>query len=504
MPQLHAAVRGPLAYAQPSSDIAVPDADRERSRRDPGHGMGRRWTAGGFALVALVGALAGWRRAEAPYADGDVLWGARAGREFLEHGKVPHVDSYSWTVSGRPWIPNSWGWDVLLGAADGLAGLVGIALLGIAMMAGIGITLAAAARRAGGTPVWTAILFQIVAGVFALFMYPRAQIIDYAMIFIVPLLALGALDGARRRYWRNAGLIIAVQIGWMNLHSAAVLGPVLVAAVGAGVAISRRELRGRTLLQTAGLAAMSATACLGTPYGTTSITHLAAVRDASVGLISEWRPVGLGSAEQVLGLVSLVLGAVAGGLALRARRMDTVAVLAVLGIATAMAIRFAPMIALYAVPELAAAAGRIRVREFFLNRVCAATIAILAIACAAEMTGFAAPGAQNASPSLVKALPAGCRLLNDLEIGGDVIRSRPDVRVSIDSRNDLYGRAREVRSLDQLSSPRSGLAFIRRTGVTCVLAPTKAPLVSALRAASGWQVLATDTVRTLLVRRSSA
>jgi hypothetical protein len=474
-------------------------AEAEDSAKELGRTGLASWGVGGFALVAIAGLLVGARRAEAPYADSDVLWGARAGRDFLSSGTIARSDPYSWTVHGRGWTPNSWGWNLVLGIAHRLAGLTGIALLGIAMMVAIGLAVAAAARRAGAKPVWTAILLQVVAGVFALFMYPRAQIADYAMIFVLPLLLSATLGGDRSRFVRGTLAIAATQAIWMNLHSAAVLGPVLLLAAGSGIVVSA-ERRAQMMLRVGGLVVMSAVCCLATPYGTAPITHLNDVRTASADLISEWHPVGFASAEQLLGVGALVLGAAACWFAFRAKRYDNIAVLVVLGVATASAIRFTPMLALYTIPEFAAAAGRLRVRELFLNRVCALALAILAVACLTGVRGFAEPGSQNASASLVAELPRGCRLLNDFGIGGDVILARPDVPVSIDSRNDLYGRTLELRSLSQLGNPKAGLAYVHSAGVSCVLAPTAAPLVRALRTEPGWRVVGKDGVRTLLVK----
>lgn len=463
------------------------------------------WGRSAALLLVTTGLLLGIRRAEAPYADGDVLWAARAGRDFLSTGHIPHTDSYSWTLNGHSWIPNSWGWNVVLGIADKLGGLSGIAVLGALMTAAIALVAGATAKRDGASPAWTALTLQVVAGVFALFMYPRAQIVDYLAIFVLPALLVRVVTGDRREAFGFAVALAATQVVWMNLHSAALIGPVIVAAAGIGHALrapaSRRSVVVRRIIV---CLAATAAATLATPYGFASIDHATEVRSASAGLISEWRPVGIGSPEQLLGLAGLLIGAFACWLAIRAKRYDSAAILVVLGIATVSAIRFTPMVALFAVPELATAAGRIRVRAVFVNRIAILALGILAIACLAGMRGFAEPGIEYSSPSLVAKLATDCKLLNDSSIGGDVIHSRPDVPVSIDSRNDMYGRHRELESLRQMTMPMTGLAFVRSNDITCVLGPTQAPLVVTLRHDPRWQVVGTDSVRTLLVRRSAA
>jgi hypothetical protein len=271
-----------------------------------------------------------------------------------------------------------------------------------------------------------------------------------------------------------------------------------------GHVVGARTAQHRTALaRLSGLVAVTAAGCIATPYGLAPITHLNAVRRASAGLISEWRPVGFGSPEQLLGLGALMLAALAACLAFRARRLDTVLVLAVFALATASAIRFAPMAALYAVPELAVAAGCIRVRPEFLSRTCALALAVLAMFCVIGMRGFAKPGVANASPRLVAELPSGCRLLNDIGVGGAVILHRPDVAVSIDSRNDMYGRTAELQSLAVLSEPALGLRYVDAQHVTCVLVQSQAPLVSALEHSGTWRVLDSDGVRSLLTKTAA-
>jgi len=452
-------------------------------------------------ILALAGLLLGLRRSESPYADSDILWGARSGMDFLNTGAIPRADAYSWTAHGTSWIPSGWGWNVLLGIVYRLAGSAGVAMLGIVAVAALAVLTGQAARRAGASTWWAVLAFIIVAGIFELFLYPRAQLSDYLAIFVFPVLVPVALCGQARPALRAGALTTSVQVLWMNLHTAAVLGPVLVTAFGVGHVLGMRsgEQRRAALGRLVVLVALTAAGCLATPYGVRPITHLEAVRRASVGLVSEWRPVGFGSPEQVLGVAALVLATGGAWVAFRAQRMGTLLVLIVLGVATASAIRFAPMTALYAVPELATAAGRIRVRPEFLSRICALACAVLAVSCVAGMRGFAQPGAANTSPSLVSDLPSGCRLLNDYGIGGAVILRRPDVPVSIDSRNDLYGRAAELQSLSVLGDPKFGLEYVESHEVTCVLVQSHAPLVGALERTGQWRVARSDAVRTLLI-----
>lgn len=449
-------------------------------------------------VLALAGLLLGIRRAEAPYADTDILWGARSGLDILSGSGLPNADGYSWTAHGAAWIPNSWGWNVLLGIAYRAGGYAGIALLGIVALAGTGALLGVAVRRAGGTTAWGSLIAQITLGFFALFLYPRAQLADYAAVVALPLLLRTIIEASRSAVALRAGAaLVAVQVVWVNLHTAAVLGPVILLVAGGARLLKAPSVR--TARRLVLLLVGSAAACLATPYGTAPLTHLQQVRDASVGLISEWRPAGIASPEQLLALAAIVLGLIAAILAWRRHAVETVALLLLFAVMSAAALRFAPLLVITAVPPLAAAAQRIPARPKFVNRICAAALAVLAVFCVEGAPRFADPGLVNTSPSLVAALPARCRLVNDMALGGAVILNRPDVLVSIDSRNDMYGRQRELTALRVLGDPTFGERYVESNGVSCVLAPTGAPLVTALRHSTQWRVVAHDPIRTLLV-----
>jgi hypothetical protein len=77
---------------------------------------GVRWErlspmAVGLGLFALVGAVrSGW------FAEEDTFWQVQTGAEIRRLHTVFLTDTFSWSVSGRPWHPNSWLFDVLLWA----------------------------------------------------------------------------------------------------------------------------------------------------------------------------------------------------------------------------------------------------------------------------------------------------------------------------------------------------------------------------------------------------
>src|SRR5215469_9456576 len=110
----------------------TPSIDEQaQARSSAGAPVARTWTWMTWAGFAVLGLMLGIQRADEPLGDSDMMWGARGGLDILDTGHVPHVDFYSWTVPGKLWVPNSWGWNVVLGLMHKLGGLHAIYVLGI-------------------------------------------------------------------------------------------------------------------------------------------------------------------------------------------------------------------------------------------------------------------------------------------------------------------------------------------------------------------------------------
>jgi hypothetical protein len=306
----------------------------------------------------------------------------------------------------------------------------------------------------------------------------------------------------KRKATRFAVLICALQIVWINLHSTGFLGPVLVAVGGVGLLVRGRtepDLRQRAL-RVAVLGAATGLCCLATPYGTGLVDNVFQVRSASVGLIAEWEHVGFSDSNQILGLVAIAVGALCAYFAWRGRRYDTVAYLLLFGLATASAVRFTPMLFLLAIPEFALLLGKVRVRTSFLLKVVAAGCLVLAVFAAVRLNRFGEIDEEVGSPHLVAEVPQGCRLVNDYTIGGALMLARPDVQVSVDGRNDMYGRSLLLSVEGMLSNDPGTLVRMNANHVGCVLTDTHDKLVSVLERSPNWRVVASDKHRTLLVR----
>lgn len=460
-----------------------------------------RWRRRHFAVLAGIAVLQALVRADFPLGQ-DAYWGARYGLDIIRTGRIPRTDTFSWTAHGRSWIPSSWGWNVVLGGAYDAFGYLGFWLLAAAVSIACALVAGLLARRAGAAPL-VALAVYAPIGMLGVAAIPRAQTLSNVAALLIVVLTVPVVTSRGRAAVPWLLALCGAEASWMNLHSMALLGPVLVAVTGAAVLIGRRVLtwrRGGWLVTATGATAL---ACLATPYGWLPITHAADVRAASFGLVTEWASAGFSSVTQILTLLGVVLGLALCWRAWRGGRFALAACLLILALATALAIRFLPMLAVAATPEVALVVGRLRVRERFMRVVVgavAAVVALLGIAGWRDLTALE----PMVSPQLIAAIPAGCHLLNDDLAGDAVILARPDVSVSLDGRYDMYGREQVKRELDEFAGKPGTAAELAREGVGCILGPTSTGLVHALRSSPGWRVAAEDGFRTLLVRTVSS
>jgi hypothetical protein len=462
-----------------------------------------RWSRRHYLVIAGIALLQMCIRAEVPLGQ-DMLWGARFGVDFLDSGHLTRTDTYSWTAHGQQWVPNSWGWNVVLGLVYRSMGVVGFWLLGAALAVLMALVVARAAERLGAHPLATLALY-VPIGFLGLAAVPRAQTVSTIALLLIPPLVVATVFGDRRESGRALAALAALQLVWINVHSAAMIGPVLVVATGTALLVARRrtvDVR-RAAARLIAAAAATTLACAATPYGFAPVLHADDVRRTSAGLVTEWDHIGFGSVAQVLGLAAVLTCLALAVRVWRAGRPEIAAGLVLLCAATGGAIRFLPMLGVFAVAEAALVVGRLDVRDRMLRVMVAATTVVLA--------GFALLDARDlrslgdtVSPRLVAELPSECRLLNDDLAGDAVTLLRPDILVSLDGRYDMYGREIIVK-VENLFNDRPGTGTtLAADHVTCVLGPSAMPLVRRLSASSRWTVLGTDSVRTLLVLDAGA
>lgn len=451
----------------------------------------RPWFAAWLTLIPFVLLRAG------TLAESDTFWQIRTGLLTMSTRAIPTTDPFSWTAHGEPWTLNSWGFNVLLAVAYRVAGLPGVALASASLVAVTLWLVLALARKAGADPFVSAVLLQVSCALLIPYFSARPQLVDYTAVLLLVLL-LSRLVGAGGPPVRNVFAIGIIMVVWVNMHAAAPLGVALLGAVTALVVVNRSTRRRAGWCFIALLVAAGCT--LANPYGAGGFAQSIRVADASKALITEWQPLDPTSPLQ---LSTFLAGLLALGVAVRRRDAVFSAVLGVTAAGAVGAMRMLPLLLLVALPVLASVATRPTVMRYIASRRVMLTqgavlgLGVLAVIAASALTHIGRPYPPTYSSAVVAVIPRDCTLFNSYLLGGFVILKRPDVRVSIDSRNDMYG-AERVKDSYRALSRRPGGDLV---GAGCVMIPPTTQLARWLRRSDDWKTVKSDKSSVLFVRR---
>ncbi len=457
--------------------------------------LGGRWPfvlLGGWIVVMVL-----WKAAE-PF-DSDGWWHLRTGQLMLDRARLALRDPFSWVMQGKAWRQNSWLFDLFVGVVNRIGGRALVSLLMLVGFAALGVVSYKLCRRVGAR-VWPSVATMVpVMFLLGPYISERPQVVSCLLFAVVMVLTPTALAGSNR-----ALIILSLTIAvWSNLHLAFSIGVLLAALLAVGTAVQdRRPRRAVTVV------AVLAVSGLLNPYGFGAYTAARQVRGASQ-LIVEWQHASLTNVRDVLLLALAGLSLLSMRRTGRWRRLAHVLPVVVMTALTIDAIRNGPFLVLLCAPELALGATALtipRLRAWARPRVTpllhgtVVGLAVLALAAIGALTN--ARGAQPSAFAVraTAAIPAGCRLLNEYDQGGYIIYQRwPQVLVSEDGRNDLYGASRLIDQQHVLQGDVDAMQWLDQHHIDCVLARPDRPIIAQLETAD-WQELAHDASGILMVR----
>jgi hypothetical protein len=172
------------------------------------------------ALIVVAGACAAlFHQAMHAGLSGDVFYQEAAGAWMLAHNGVIRHDVFSYTVAGRPWLDEEWGFQVMLAWMVKHVGALSYWLLSAGVCSGAVLLSLARWRRTGGGWLWAATLSILATAGLSVGLTPRPQDLSY-MFFAALLLVLTA---ARQ----NPAWLVAVPpflLVWANVHGSFLLG----------------------------------------------------------------------------------------------------------------------------------------------------------------------------------------------------------------------------------------------------------------------------------------
>ena len=234
----------------------------------------RLWVVLALALPALLSLLVAMPAV-------DLAYQVRAGDEILASGALPGVDTWTFTIEGKPWLDQQWLAQVVFSMLHGVGGweLLFVVRAGL-VVAALGLLLAAMIER--GAPVRVAAVLALVAFLLAApALALRPQLI--AIVLFTALLWISSV-----RWWRRYLDVLAVVIVvvWANVHGSFVLAPLVLGYIWLEDVVRGRPWRRSLAVLVAGTAAT-----LVNPFGTGVWSYAANIGIDPVirETVSEWQ-----------------------------------------------------------------------------------------------------------------------------------------------------------------------------------------------------------------------
>ncbi len=440
--------------------------------------------------------------------DADTYWQIAVGDWMIANRAVPHVDVYSWTFAGEPWISSQWLAQVVFAALYHAAGWSGVvAASAFAIASAFGLMTYYLMRRLALLPSLVMVIAAFALAAPHMLARPHALALPVMVMWAAGLVR--AADEKRAPSWWLLPLIAL----WANLHGGFTFGIFLIAPVALEALLAARadeRLRVLTRWALFGIAALAA-ACV-TPYGAEAIlvTRRILGLGPALALIGEWQPENF---ARFGGFEIVLLGAI-GFLLYRRITLPPVRILVMLGLLH-MALsqsRNGEMLGLIA-PLFAAAplAAQLGARDdgrkgFALPLVAGlGALALLATFVLPPLLRYAPRALVTPASATAAVMASGkTHLLNSYDFGGYLIAQ--GVKPFIDGRTELYG-AKFFLGYDAAVSLKDVAAFDRllqgRAIDVTMLAPGT-PAIGLLDRMPGWTRVYADAVAVVHVRTGDA
>ncbi|HVY58558.1 MAG TPA: hypothetical protein VHA77_11970 [Xanthobacteraceae bacterium] len=441
--------------------------------------------------------------------DADTYWHIAVGRWILEHRTFPHVDVFSYTMPGTPWIAKEWLSQVLYAVAHEIGGWPMVVLL-------------ASAAIALAFGLLASFLLEVLAPVAALplvgagFILTASHLVARPHALALPLMVawVAGLVRAVDRGRAPSLFLLPLMLLWANLHGGFTLGLALIVPSAAEALWNAAPAeRRRTTVCWLRFAVCAGLTAMITPYGPESmlVTYRILGLGRALSIVGEWQAQDFSHLAAFEMCLLLALGlALYRGLTLPPARI--VILLGILHLALSH-VRNGEILGLlgpiYLAAPLAAQLGSHTVGPARAERnsllACASILAMLG-AVTSALTAIRPPE-PNPNVSPVRAVEAIKRsgahaVFNDYGFGGYLIYQ--GIAPFIDGRTELYGEAFTVRHhlAITLQNVDDLLALLDRYKVDATLLGANTPAVRLLDRLDGWQRVYSDATAVVHVRHA--
>lgn len=443
--------------------------------------------------------------------DPDTYWHIALGDWIVAHAQVPHVDTFSATMAGAPWISSEWLSQVVFAQVFAYAGWTGVVVLGAAAIAAaLGLLTHTLLEKLAVGPALILALAAFMLITPHLVARPHALALPVMVAWVAGLLR--AVDERRAPSFA----LLPLMTLWANLHGGFTFGIAFIAPVALEALLNAAPSERVRVVTRWGLFGVLAVvaACL-TPYGPESI--LVTRRILGLGqvlaLIGEWQPQDF---SRLAGFELCLLFGIGAAL-YRGLTLPPIRILVLLGLLH-MALshnRSVDMLGLLGplilAAPLAPQVGRREAKSFNAHRAAhystwlpaLAVILLLAFVSIAAGRVFAYQPDPRVTPArAVAAMKATGKthILNSYDFGGYLIAS--GVKPFIDGRTELYGEAftvAQTRAL-MLSDVDGFLQLLRKYDIDVTLLAPATPAVGLLDHLAGWKRFYADDIAVVHVR----
>jgi hypothetical protein len=208
----------------------------------PAHSLDLLWLALTLFILLTVSFLL-------PIQPHDYWWYLRIGKDTLEHGSIPTVDTISFTQAGRPVFYQAWLAAILLWLAYSAGGAwLTFLLRGLVIILSYGLTWGM--MRGTGAGLRLASLLTLLVGLAGSNNWSiRPQMFAYPLFVLALWIVRQWQDGSNRHLWA----LPVIGLLWTNLHGSFVL---LIPLIGAALVVGKGQRKnlgvwfGLTLLAT--------------------------------------------------------------------------------------------------------------------------------------------------------------------------------------------------------------------------------------------------------------
>lgn len=480
-----------------------------------------------LVAVAALTAVFAWRTESSR----DFGTHLAAGRWILEHGSWPRVDSFTYTLAGRPYIDMHGLFQVALALAD-RGGMIGIGVLRVAFaLATVAILWLSARQRGVRSPALLGLGFGIALLTFEVRLMARPELAS--LLFLATLLWLlrrHADSGDRR--WLFAA--VPLQLVWVYSHALSTFG-IAVLGLYAGASLIS-GLRRRAVDPAPWLALGAATVVMFlNPYGVHGVlflwnlqTRIQAGNPFAETITELMSPFSAQAAQTAsLAAFKIMLFGTAAVVLARARRISLfdLGVVATFGVLAATRVRVVGLFAIAALPiavEAAAGLGHSLAPRTKARIARAGTygtvIVILALAFVCERTIAGGYYALNRypfrfgygeSPAVFPVGTAatldeygfGGRIFNAIEAGGYLTMHRdPREKIFIDGRLEVIGDEFYQVYLRAISGQGWDDVEARYQPTLALVPANRRDLLRRLKSDPAWSLVDVDAVAFLFAR----